>query len=191
VAVLAILTSLALPSYRAILEKRRVTSGAEQAMAFLSSAQLESVKRNQFVAVDFATYTDTDGNPQWCLGFTAGDNPEGLSCDCQPDSDSCTVDGVLRTFHSTNLNYPDLQPSIDADVTVFGFDSTFLFDPVRGLVLRDTDSNEMPTIDLKLISPDQSSYAVNVGLSPTGRVKICSDALRGDKVVPGYEECPP
>jgi type IV fimbrial biogenesis protein FimT len=52
-AVLAIITSLALPSYRNILEKRQVTSGAEQIGAFLSLAQLESVKRNQFVAVNY------------------------------------------------------------------------------------------------------------------------------------------
>ena len=53
IAVLAIVTSLALPSYRTIIEKRQVTSGAEQFRAFMSSAQFESVRRNQPVAVNF------------------------------------------------------------------------------------------------------------------------------------------
>ena len=54
--VLAVITSLALPSYRTIMEKRQVTSGAEQLGAFLSSAQLESVKRNQCVAASFSKH---------------------------------------------------------------------------------------------------------------------------------------
>ena len=45
--IIAIITSLALPSYRTIIEKRQVTSGAEQLAAFLSSAQMESVKRSR------------------------------------------------------------------------------------------------------------------------------------------------
>ncbi|MCH8227528.1 MAG: prepilin-type N-terminal cleavage/methylation domain-containing protein, partial [Proteobacteria bacterium] len=41
------IVALALPSYSTVLEKRQVTSGAEQLSAFLSTAQLEAVKRNE------------------------------------------------------------------------------------------------------------------------------------------------
>jgi len=181
VAVLAIVASLALPSYRAIIEKRKVTSAAEQAMAFLSSAQMESVKRNQIVAVNFATYT-VGGTELWCLGMIAGDD-ESVDCDCT-QANSCSVDGAERTFHSSSLGYPGWASSIDSEATEFGGeDNIVLFDPVRGLRLG------LEVADLKLISPDQSMYALNIGLSPTGRVKICSDASRGSKMVPGYEEC--
>ena len=100
VAVLAIITSLALPSYRAILEKRQVTSGAEQIMAFLSSAQMEAVKRNQFVAVN---YQPNGGD--WCFGMTAGDD-EDVTCDCSDGS--CLLDGVERTIFSSVLTKPEV-----------------------------------------------------------------------------------
>lgn len=176
-AVLAIITSLALPSYRNILEKRQVTSGAEQIGAFLSLAQLESVKRNQFVAVN---YQDDAGN--WCLVMRAGDDPSvGVACDCNdPDpesADACTLDdGYLRVFNSSSLNYPDVLQS-----ATIGGDGTIVYDPVRGLV------QDAETVSMELQSED-SSYALDVAVTVTGRVKICSNNA-ADKDVPGYKEC--
>lgn len=176
VAVLAIVMSLALPSYRAILEKRQVTSGAEQVMAFLSSAQMEAVKRNQFVAVN---YQPNGGD--WCFGMTAGDD-EDVTCDCRDGS--CLLDGAERTIFSSVLTKPEV---LDLNGIDFGnADSdkqTILFDPVRGMtVLAESAS-------VQLISPDQESWALNVEMVPTGRVKICADTTRSTKSVPGYKEC--
>lgn len=179
VAVLAIITALALPSYREIMEKRRVTSAAEQAMAFLSSAQLESVKRNRIVAVQFGTYSkEGDSAVHWCLGMT-----DQATCDCRPDAATCTIDSVVRSFQSDILNYRSGASSIDTTATQFGGgDGVLQFDPVRGLTLNSE------TVDLALISPDQAMYALNVELMPTGRVKICTSS-RGSRLVPGFEAC--
>jgi prepilin-type N-terminal cleavage/methylation domain-containing protein len=177
VGVLAIITALALPSYRAIIEKRKVTSAAEQAMAFLSSAQLEAVKRNEIVAVHFGTYEE-DGDSYWCLGMT-----NQADCDCRPAVGTCSIGGAVRSFQSDILNYRTGASSIDATATQFaGEDNILRFDPVRGLTLNSE------TAQLALISPDQAMYALNVELSPTGRVKICTSA-RGSLAVPGFEPC--
>jgi len=170
IAVIAIVTSLALPSYRAIIEKRQVTSGAEQVMAFLSSAQVEAVKRNQFVAVN---YQENGG--EWCFGLTADDDADA-SCDCTDGS--CTLDGQLRVLNSTMLKRPEVLSA-----ATVGDDDTLVFDPVRGLTVG-ADSAEV-----ELISPDGASWALNIQVMPTGRVKICSDSTRADHDVPGYEEC--
>jgi len=170
IAVIAIVTSLALPSYRAIIEKRQVTSGAEQVMAFLSSAQVEAVKRNQFVAVN---YQENGG--EWCFGLTADDDADA-SCDCTDGS--CTLDGQLRVLNSTMLKRPEVLSA-----ATVGDDDTLVFDPVRGLTVG-ADSAEV-----ELISPDGTSWALNIQVLPTGRVKICSDSARADHDVPGYEEC--
>ena len=183
VAVLAIITSLALPSYRALLEKRRVTSGSEQISAFLSSAQMESVKRNQFVAVNLE-YNDG----AWCLGMRDDDTPD-VSCDCTIEdtgnAQACVLDssGVseLRVMRSSGVNYPELLASTSG---LGGDDNNLVFDPVRGLIVDDE------TAGIELISPDQETYALNIGLTPTGRVSICSDGGRTIYSVPGYEECP-
>lgn len=179
IGVLAIITALALPSYRAIIEKRKVTSAAEQAMAFLSSAQLEAVKRNEIVAVHFGTYTK-DGDPTvyWCLGMT-----DQAECDCRPAASSCTIDGAVRSFQSDIFNYQTGASSINATATQFaGEDNILRFDPVRGLTVNSE------TVQLALISPDQAMYALNVELSPTGRVMICTSA-RGSNMVPGFGPC--
>jgi type IV fimbrial biogenesis protein FimT len=174
-AVLAIITSLALPSYRSILEKRQVTSGAEQLGAFLSSAQLESVKRNQFVAVN---YQDNSGD--WCLGMRAGD-AAGVDCDCTVTdptaANACALDGTLKVFNSSSLNYPDVLNS-----AAVGTDDTIVYDPVRGL------TQEFETVTLELQSVPEGNYALDVEVAVTGRVKICSNNV-ANKDVPGYKEC--
>jgi prepilin-type N-terminal cleavage/methylation domain-containing protein len=51
IAVVAIITSFALPSYRTLIEKRSVTSGAQQISAFFSAAKMEAIKRNEMIAI--------------------------------------------------------------------------------------------------------------------------------------------
>jgi len=80
VAVLAIITSLALPSYRAIMEKRQVTSGAERLSAFLGSVQLESIKRYENVTVSLETnlYDASTETLVWS-GQSATFNPNNVA----------------------------------------------------------------------------------------------------------------
>ena len=173
VAVLAIITSLALPTYHNILEKREITSGGEQLAAFLSSAQMESVKQNQFVAVNYQPLANG-----WCLGMRAGDS--AVTCDCSVTdvsaANACAVDGELRVFNSSNLKDPDILNAASV-----GDDGTILFDPERGLI-RGAEN-----VTLQLLSGD-GSYALDVEVTVTGRVKICSNKA-ANKDVPGYKEC--
>lgn len=178
IAVLAIVTSLALPSYRTIIEKRQVTSGAEQFKAFMSAAQLESVRRNQPVAVNF----EWNGG-SWCLGIRTAETVANADCDCTiadtGNASACVMDGQLRVIDSNNLNYPDV---LQSSSTLGGGDNNLIFDPVRGLIF----GNE--TANMEFLS-DEGSYAVNVEVLPTGRMNICSDTDRGSKEVPRFESC--
>ena len=174
VAVAAIIASFGLPSYRNILEKRQVTSTAQQLAAFLSSAQLNAVAHNQFVAVKYQT---TAGG--WCFGMRADDDAT-TTCDCTEtdvtDANACAVDGTLNTLTSSHLNHPEAL-----NTAAVGNDDTIVFDPVRGL------TQDAETVKLQLVSEDDS-YALDVEVSVTGRVKICSNKA-ADKDVPGFPEC--
>ena len=112
IAVLAIITSLALPSYRAIIEKRQVTSGAEQLTAFLSAAQMEAVKRNQPVAI-----ACTKGSGR-CEALLLADEDD-------------KADESLRV-----LEFADLKADV-VDV-VYGRTGAerVTFDPVRGMLIQ-------------------------------------------------------
>ena len=177
-AVVAIITTLALPSYRAIIEKRQVTSGAQQLAAFVSSAQLEAVKRNQRVAVRY-DFTDS-GN--WCLGIVneeaAGWNDlSGCTCSADHDTNTCTLDDADRVMVPDNLSYNEAFEAI-----VGQEDSFYVIDPVRGMMEDFTD-----VVSFEFVSKPENTYALNVEVAPTGRVRICSDS--GDQKVPGFDEC--
>lgn len=189
IAIVAIITSFALPSYRTLIEKRQVTSGAQQISAFLSSAKMEAIKRNEKVAVS----TNTAG--EWCMGFIAYEANEsdvGADCDCTltdpAAAGACAVDEfgdgtmVLRVLRGSQLNKPVNMTAIDLG----GGDDMVVFDPIRGMLVAD-DTVPMP-LEMKLLSKHET-YALNIQLTATGRVTICSDMTVADINVPGYDDC--
>jgi type IV fimbrial biogenesis protein FimT len=171
IAVVAIITSLALPSYRTLIEKRQVTSGAQQIAAFLSSAQLEAVKRNELVAVHY----EFAGPGDWCIGVVVGD--DDCTCSADPAANTCEIDGSDRVMIPGNLNYEEALVGMDGD-------GVFVIDPVRGMMVNFTDG---PTF--QFLSTPEETYALNVLMAPTGRVSLCSDTDRADSAVPGFDEC--
>lgn len=179
VGVLAIIMSLALPSYRSIIEKRQVTRGAEQLGAFLSAVQMEAVKRSENITV---RYTMTD-SATWCIGIASGT----VKCDCT-DTDIATADckisgeDQVRVINGDSLSYPGIMD----DMSDLSNDGYFVFDPARGLVYADDDLLNYDSAELKLLS-DNETYALNVQISQTGRIKLCSDSSA--KQVPGYDVC--
>ena len=175
IAVVAIITSLALPSYRTIVEKRRVTSSAEQLGAFLSAVQIEAVKRSDNITV---SYNRTDDST-WCVGIVPG----LAACDCtdtDPATADCKVDNQVRIFDQDNLNHPVVMNAMNGD-------GEFVFDPARGLVYDDSGLSAYDSVEMELLSSDGGNYALNVQVSATGRVKYCSDSA--GKQVPGYDVC--
>jgi len=161
VAVIAIITSLALPSYRSLMEKRQVTSGAEQVSAFLRAAQSDSIKRNREVAI---TCTVDSGRCE-ALALARDDG----------------ADESLRTLEFLNLKATVKAVDYDGD------DQLVVFDPIRGMLIQE-DIDPSP-IEIQLSSA-QDEYALNVTMLATGRVTICSDGVRASKAVPGYDACP-
>ena len=159
IGVIAVITSLALPSYRTLIEKRQVTSGVEQVTAFLSAAQMEAVKRNQEVAISCTVDA--------CEALVLPKDETG-------DEESIRV-----------LDFSTLKAAVVA-VNYDGDDERVVFDPVRGMLRQDYISTAPIEIQL---SSAQGEYAVNVTMSPTGRVTKCSDAERASKAVPGYSIC--
>jgi type IV fimbrial biogenesis protein FimT len=180
VAVLAIIMSLALPSYRSIIEKRQVTRGAEQLGAFLSAVQIEAVKRSENITV---SYKMTDSET-WCIGIASGT----AACDCTGTdiTKACKISGEdqVRVINGDSLSYPGIMN----DMSDLSGDEYFVFDPARGLVYADSSLSDYDSAELKLLS-DNDTYALNVQISQTGRIKLCSDSSA--KHVPGYDVCTP
>jgi len=167
---LSIAAALSLPSYRDMIEKRQLTHGAEQIMAFVNSAQLEATRQNDFVTISWSRTADND----WCFGTTLGDD----ACDCTEttptETDFCAINAVPSVISNMNVGSRDLLKSISGD-------DDYTYDPTRG-IFNDFDSDL--TIEL---SSDSQSYALAVVVNQTGNAVICSKGE--DQKVPGYGLC--
>jgi prepilin-type N-terminal cleavage/methylation domain-containing protein len=180
VAVVAIIASLALPSYRAIIEKRQVTSAAEQLTAFLGSMKGESVKLNEELALSYSA------NGQ-CFGFQQTLD----QCDCSAGSNACTIsydydrDGtvdetLVRSFQLSNLSFPGVVNSVQFS----DGDDIMVWEPVRAML--DDDFADDLTI---LLVSEGDQYALNLQVDRLGRILICNPVGDFSKV-PGYQACP-
>jgi len=173
---LAIGAALSLPSYREMVEKRQLTHGAEQIMAFVNSAQGEAMKQNQVVTVSY----ERDADDDWCLGAVIGNT----ACDCMEavpsESDFCTFDpdaSPRPSWRITNENVGNTQLVKSMD----GAEGAYSFDPVRGILLNLDDSL---LIEMRSESED---YRLNLMVSNTGEVILCSKD--SSHSVPGYAVC--
>jgi type IV fimbrial biogenesis protein FimT len=184
VVIVAIGVALAVPTYQNIVQKRQVTSAAEQIAALLALAQGEAVKRNEVVVV--SVKRDGDG-AVWCVGAmikTADDD----HCDCEitsaSDDQHCdfNVDGVgvpqlinETGFQSFTMN--NSTPDNDFD---------FNFDPIRGIKVSDGGFADASLHEVTLLSSN-TNFSLSVGISVTGRVRVCNPVSA--KAVPGFKPC--
>jgi prepilin-type N-terminal cleavage/methylation domain-containing protein len=160
----AIGSTLALPSYRDMIEKRQLTNSAEQLAAFVSSVQGISTRTNRVVTVSYSRAN----HEEWCIGAVI--NADDTACNCTQDL-SCTIDGQEFVLNQDLSNGSELMHSITGD--------TYSFDPVRGL------SNASLTMELHTDSRD---FNLNLMVNNTGRVILCSDDA--EHAIPGYDVCP-
>jgi type IV fimbrial biogenesis protein FimT len=177
VTLIAVSTALALPSYEDMIEKRRLTQGAEQVAAFLNVTQTEAMKRNEPVTI---SYKKSDP-ANWCFGTIAGDTP----CDCEETNISedlyCKVDNVPRLLTDANIHPFDFMHDM-------GGEGELIFDPIRGLML-DVDGDVISDGITFEVRSETEEYRLNIEIAATGQVKVCSKDLSHH--LPGYELCSP
>jgi prepilin-type N-terminal cleavage/methylation domain-containing protein len=172
---LAIGAALSLPSYRAMMEKRQLTHGAEQIMAFVNSAQSEAIKQNRIVTVSYVR----SGDANWCVGAITG----AAACDCREtvvtEADYCAIEAAPRILNNSHVGNTDLVKSM----TGGGVDSAYSFDPIRGIF---TDLDDSLVVAM---SSNSADYKLDLMVSNTGQAILCSHDT--DHSVPGYKVCAP
>jgi type IV fimbrial biogenesis protein FimT len=168
---LSITLTLALPSYREMVEKRQLTQGAEQVFAFLNSAQGIASRSNSVVTVSYSR-TDED---DWCFGAVLG----SAACDCtetvSTEADFCEIDGGIIRLTNDHVGNTKIMESMVGD-------GAYAYDPVRGLMVDLNDS-----LDVMMYSPSDS-YQLRLIVSNTGHAVMCSKDADHD--IPGYKVCP-
>lgn len=171
VVLLAIAMALAVPSYREMIEKRQLTYGAEQLMAFVNSAQSESIKQNRVLTISYSRTAADD----WCAGAVLG----ATACDCNQTNtaaaDYCQINSVPWIIDHTHAGDHDLVQAMTGD-------GAYSFDPVRGLM---TDLDDSLVVQMR---SDSDAYRLRLTVSNTGQVTLCSED--SSHKVPDYPVCP-
>lgn len=152
IAVLGILLSIGIPSFKTFFEKFRTKRAAEIMSGMLYQAKSEAVKRNATVSL---VITTSNGGATWCYGLIQGTN-----CDCTT-ANACNLDGVETRV--TNADYKGVSLTAPASGTAFSFDK------VRGTVGPNTAT---------FVSTN--SYQVNTVVHGLGRIKTCTPSGAGN-----------
>ena len=185
IVIVAISIALALPSWRESIERRHVVSGAEQIASFISFARGEAIKRGQEVTVTWQS--DGGHDEDWCIGLNLGTT----ECDCMEtdptDSDFCEIDDAPQRLIQSDFVDMDFEFFHAADN-----DSSFTFDPVRGLITNNEaglfTSSYMFYLHNDMKISGQRLYELQIRINRTGRINICADDDRRS-TIGGYEEC--
>jgi len=168
---LAVGAALSIPSYREMVEKRQLTHGAEQIMAFVNTVQSEAAKQNRIITVSF----DHDAGDDWCVGAVLG----ATACDCMETNaaaaDYCAINGAPRIINNNYVGNTDLVHDMK------GEDGKYSIDPVRGIL---TDPSDYLIVEMRSNSDD---YRLDLQVNNTGQAFLCSHD--GSHTVPGYAEC--
>jgi len=163
----AVGTTLAVPSYRDMVDKRQLTNSAEQLASFVNSVQSISTRTNQVVTVSH----NRAHHDEWCIGAVI----DATACDCTETSpsasDYCAIDGQEFVLDESLSNGSELMHKITGE--------SYSFDPVRGL------SDASLTMELHT---DNRKFKLNLMVNNTGRVILCSKD--DSHAIPGYDVCP-
>jgi type IV fimbrial biogenesis protein FimT len=185
IVVAAIGITLAVPSFRDLIERKAVGGAAEAAYEQLQAARSQAVKRSKPILVDFHV-----GGTSWAIGFTdklGGCNAESTTvftgCTVDYDNDSGTVNNFLKRIEgadyknitmsqATGFSQPGVVPgswctSLSNDRACFGF--------VRGIA-------RSGAYDF-----DSANYKLRVQVSVLGNIEVCVPS--GEKKIVGYDDC--
>lgn len=168
IAILAILATMAAPSFNSFFDRYRVKRAADTVSAFLINTKSEAIKRNATVR---AVFQSAGSGATWCVGMTTD-----ASCDCTV-ANSCqfkladgTPDGADRLVRGSD--FKDVTLTSPADGAMFSFK------PLRGTV--ETSNNAQV----------QSANGLQVRVvvkNTTGRIRLCSPSGVGN--IGGYPAC--
>ncbi len=170
IAIVAIVLTLALPNFRAIVEHERLRDAAQSVQSDLMYARSEAIRRN----IDVYAVFITDGGTAWCYGLA-----DRLNCDCRiadtGNPNACTLpspDGSRLLKVVASGDFRDVRMTS----AVFGGTYSFVgFNAFRGATTQGTGTPISGSVELR--SPGDSIVRIQVNV--VGRASPCSVNLTG------------
>lgn len=163
IAVLAIIMTMAVPSFRDFRERQAIKGAAEAIVSTIGLAKAEAIKRDRFVRLQFT---------QWGEGVCAGAT-EDLAGGCDCSANKCEL-------ASSAEQQRDLKRIVLAKAPNFGGKSHFVIDPKTGTL---QDLGAAGTLQIK----SEGGYLVEVGVNAVARATVC--VPKDAKSLPGVKPC--
>lgn len=98
VLILAIITTLSVPSFVDALEKRRLEMASEDLYMAIRYARSEAVKQSSDVTIQIS-----GSGSSWCYGI---DDEPATTCNCQVEAHGCTISGQDKVFTNNMAGGP-------------------------------------------------------------------------------------
>ncbi len=160
IAIVAIVLSLAVPSFNDFFEKNRLKRAAEEVYGLVTKARAEGVIRSADMSIDVDT-------GEWCVGYAVG------ACDCTAASCVVPVAGTdVTQVVSGAVNFSGVT------ITESFTGTSTTFDSVKGTAGTGRIS----------LSSASGNWDLDVVVSGGGRVILCAPDT--SKTTMGYSECP-
>ena len=172
VAVLAVLTALAVPSFHDFFDRGRVRGAADEVLSLVANARAEAVENDLDVALAFVD----NGVDPWCVGANSAVAPSGgaaappaAACDCTV-ANACMV--AAQPLVMTSADY--------VDVEIGALPAAMTFDGMLGAVVP------LGTRTVTLTSPS-GKYDLEVQVNGLGHARLCTPA--GKPGMSGVAKC--
>lgn len=171
IAVMLVLTMLAIPSFTDYLDRTRLRGAADDVVSVIGNARVESVKTDRDVNISF-----TGSGTSWCLGANAAVEPTGgapaadaAECDCT-DAAQCLIGGQRKA----------IETGAHAGVAIGTLPAAFAFDSKLGMIAP------LGTRALTLTSP-RGKYELTVQVNALGQARLCVPSTK--PVIVGVDQC--
>lgn len=151
VAILGILSGVAMPIYSNITTKTKFASESEKILRYLTYARSEAVAHNTDITVSFTTGAD------WCVGLS-----DSGACDCST-ANSCQINTIEKVIGKAS--------NADFSLAVDNALQNANFDPQRGML----EKTNAPSSGKATLSGSSLSSEIEVNI--LGRADLCSSDL--------------
>jgi len=189
-AVLAVLVTLAAPSFATLIEKSRLRGATDDIVSLLNNSRGNAVKLGTIINVSMLGAT---GTTTWCAGAVSQASPQAAPatagaalsttnslCKCTDTAVSCTVAGQNALVFSTSYSGVSLA---SVGGTLLNGSGGVSFDPKLGaLYPLPTSATTLPQI---VFLSKSGKYSTQINVSPLGQIYACA----ASGFISGYPSC--
>lgn len=167
-AVLAILLTVAVPSFAAFRQRTALVGAADQLVSAWTTARFEALRRNQLLKVSVV-----NAGGEFCIGAVDTQDPaDNAACDCFEADPSAVGYCAVSVYPGDQAEWGGVTATGAA--TLGGGSGVAVIDPKRGGLTQTSDAGG--------ITLQSADYRLSVFFDRRGRAIICEPADAPEKI---------